>query len=83
MIVVQLNCTATLRQFNKKNADFVWNSAYEKAFRNAKLHVANAVTLQFFNPDKDIVIECDMLLVLVLEEHPYRMGTLLLSLAKH
>ena len=32
---------------------------YERAFKNAKLHVANAVTLKFFDPDKDIVIECD------------------------
>ena len=53
------DCTAVLRQLNKKNADFTWNIAYEKAFRNAKLHVANAVTLKFFDPDKDIVIECD------------------------
>ena len=53
------DCTATLRQLNKKNADFVWNSVYERAFRNAKLHVANAVMLKFFDPDKDIVIECD------------------------
>ena len=53
------DCTAVLRQLNKKNADFTWNTTYEKAFRNAKLHVANAVTLKFFNPDKDIVIECD------------------------
>ena len=39
--------------------DFVWNSVYERAFRNAKLHVANAVMLKCFDPDKDIVIECD------------------------
>ena len=41
------DCTATLRQLNKKNADFMWNSVHEKAFRNAKLHVANAVTTIF------------------------------------
>ena len=52
-------CTAVLRQLNKKNANFTWNTTYEKAFRNAKLHVANAVMLTFFDPDKDIVIECD------------------------
>ena len=28
-------------------------------FRHAKLHVANAVTLKYFQPDKPIVIECD------------------------
>ena len=53
------DCAAVLRQLNKKNTDFTWNISYEKAFRNAKLHVANAVTLKFFDPDKDIVIECD------------------------
>ena len=52
------DCTAVLR-LNKKNTDFTWNTTHEKAFRNAKLHVANAVTLKLFNPDKDIVIECD------------------------
>ena len=51
------DCTATLRQLNKKNTDFMWDSVYEKAFRNAKLHVAIAVTLKFFDPDKEIVIE--------------------------
>ena len=30
-----------------------------KAFRQAKLHVANAVTLKYFNPQALIVIECD------------------------
>ena len=53
------DCTATLRQLSKKNTDFTWNTTYEKAFRNAKLHVANAVTLKFFDPDEEIVIECD------------------------
>ena len=53
------DCTAVLRQLNKKNTDFTWNIVYEKAFRNAKLHVVSAVTLKFFDPDKDIVIECD------------------------
>ena len=53
------DCTAVLRQLNKINMDFTWNTTYEKAFRNAKLHVANAVTLKLFDPDQDIVIECD------------------------
>ena len=49
----------TLRQLNKKSVKFVWNPTYEKAFRQAKLHVANAVTLQYFNPGQPIVLECD------------------------
>ena len=51
--------TTTLRQLNKKSVEFVWNPTYEKAFRQAKLHVANAVTLQYFNPGQPIVLECD------------------------
>ena len=51
--------TSTLRDLNKKNVDFQWNASHDKAFRNAKLYVANAVMLKFFDPDKDIVIECN------------------------
>ena len=35
--------TMALRQLNKKNVEFTWNSTYERAFRQAKLQVANAV----------------------------------------
>ena len=51
--------TTTLRQLNKKSVEFVWNPTYEKVFRQAKLHVANAVTLQYFDPGQPIVLECD------------------------
>ena len=51
--------TTTLRQLNKKSVEFVWNPTYKKAFRQAKLHVANAVTLQYFDPGQPIVLECD------------------------
>ena len=30
-----------------------------KALRQAKLHVANAATLKYFNPQTPITIECD------------------------
>ena len=43
------DCTAVLRQLNKKNADFTWNIAYVQEY----------VHCIFFDPDKDIVIECD------------------------
>ena len=36
-----------------------WNATYDKAFRQAKLHVANAVTLKYFDPQAPITIECD------------------------
>ena len=51
--------TMVLRQLNKKNVEFTWNATYERVFRQAKLQVANAVTLQYFNPAKPIVLECD------------------------
>ena len=51
--------TTSLRQLNKKSVKFVWNSTYEKAFRQAKLHVMNAVTLQYFDPGQPIVLEWD------------------------
>ena len=34
-------------------------NSYYRAFRRAKLCVANAVTLRYFDPDKAITIECD------------------------
>ena len=39
--------------------NFQWNSAHDKAFRMAKLHVPHAATLRYFDPTKPIVIECD------------------------
>ena len=51
--------TSALRELNKKNVDFQWNATYDRAFRQAKLHVANAVTLKYFEPQAPIVIECD------------------------
>ena len=48
-----------MRQLIKKTVEFAWNSTYDKAFRQAKLHVANAATLKYFDPLKPIVLECD------------------------
>ena len=42
--------TSTLRELNRKNIDFTWNATYDKVFRQAKLHVANAATLKYFKP---------------------------------
>ena len=39
--------------------EFTLNATYDKAFRQAKLHVANVVTLKYFDPQAPIVIECD------------------------
>ena len=51
--------TAMLRQLNKKRTEFTWNPTYGRAFRKAKLHVDNAVTLKYFDPAKSIILECD------------------------
>ena len=53
------NITMVLRQINKKNVEFTWNATYERAFRQAKLQVANAATLLYFDPAKPIVLEWD------------------------
>ena len=50
---------ATLRELNKKKTECTWDQTYERAFRKAKLHVTNAVTLMYFDPVKPIVLECD------------------------
>ena len=52
--------TDTLRQLNKKSVEFTWNPTYDRAFRQAKLHVANAAMLKYFDPLKPIVLECDV-----------------------
>ena len=51
--------TEPLRQLIKKSVVFTWNESYDRAFRRAKLCVANALTLRYFDPDKTITIECD------------------------
>ena len=51
--------TEPLRQLIKKATIFTWNESYDRAFRRAKLCVANVVMLWYFNPDKAITIECD------------------------
>ena len=42
-----------------KNTEFTWNATYDRAFRQVKLHVANAVTLKNFDPQAPITVECD------------------------
>ena len=51
--------TSTLRQLTKGKADFQRNEHYDRAFREVKFHVANVVTLKYFDPDIPIMIECD------------------------
>ena len=66
--------TEPLRQLIKKATIFTWNESYNRAFRNAKLCVANAMTLRYFDPEKAITIECDACKEQELVEHYYRTG---------
>ena len=52
--------TEPLRQLIKKVTIFTWIESYDRAFRRAKLCMANTVTLRYFDPDKSITIECDV-----------------------
>ena len=54
-----VRCHNHTKAAQQEECQFVWNPTYEKAFRQAKLHVANAVTLHYFNPEQPIVLECD------------------------
>ena len=51
--------TDVLRQLIKKSVTFTWNETYDRALRQAKLHVANTVTLKYFDPSKANTVECD------------------------
>ena len=53
------DATEPLRHLIKKSVVFTWNEFYDRAFRKAKLCVVNAVMLRYFDPEKDITIECD------------------------
>ena len=61
--------TSTLQELNRKNTEFTWNATYDRAFRQAKLHVANVVTLKYFDPQAPIIIECDASGVAVIKHH--------------
>ena len=54
------DCHSTTKTISQEKAvKFTWDSTYDKAFKQAKLHAANAATLKYFDPLKPIVLECD------------------------
>ena len=51
--------TQDLRALVKKNAEFVWEETHTKILEALKAKVKDNTTLQYFDPQKEIVIECD------------------------
>ena len=51
--------TATLRDLIKKDTVFAWNSSHDKAFESTKMLICREVTLAYFKPGADIVIQVD------------------------
>ena len=51
--------TQDLRALVKKNAEFVWEETHTQIFEALKAELKDNMTLQYFDPEKEIVIECD------------------------
>jgi len=51
--------TQDLRALVKKNAEFVWEETHTKIFKALKAELKDNMTLQYFDPQKEIIIECD------------------------
>ena len=51
--------TQDLRALVKKNAEFVWEETHTKILEALKAEVKDNTILQYFDPQKEIVIECD------------------------
>ena len=49
--------TATLRDLIKKDAVFAWNSSHDKASESTKKLMCREVTLAYFKPGADVVIQ--------------------------
>ena len=48
-----------LRQLAKKDVAFVWDSVHDQAFAKLKQLVTAPPVLKFYEPDKELVIQCD------------------------
>ena len=51
--------TQDLRTLVKKNTKFVWEETHTKILEALKAEVKDNTILQYFDPQKEIVIECD------------------------
>jgi len=51
--------TAPLRELVKQSSPFVWNATYQDAFDKIKSSISNQITLTYFDPKKDTVLQVD------------------------
>ena len=51
--------TKDLRALVKKKADFMWEETHTKILEALKAKLKDNTTLQYFDPQKEIVIKCD------------------------
>ena len=51
--------TKDLRALVKKNAEFVWEETHTKILEALKAELKDKTTLQYFDPQKEIFMECD------------------------
>ena len=51
--------TQDLRALIRKNAEFVWEDTHTKILEALKAEDKDNTTLQYFDPQKEITIECD------------------------
>ena len=51
--------TAPLRELLKGNYQFQWSSAHQEAYEKVKDSVSNEVTLTYFDPRKEIILQVD------------------------
>ena len=51
--------TKDLHALVKKKADFMWEETHTKILEALKAELKDNTTLQYFDPQKEIVLECD------------------------
>ena len=51
--------TAPMRQLLRSDVEFVWNHEQEEAFKDLKVALTKTPTLVFYDPEKDLTIQCD------------------------
>ena len=51
--------TAPLRELQKKDAEFIWDASYDRAFEKIKDAVTADTILRYFNTEKPVVVQVD------------------------
>ena len=65
----QLSALTPLKQLLQKSRKWSWGSAQSKAFQDVKEALTSATVLTHYNPDLDLVLDCDA--------SPYGVGAVL------